>query len=104
MKINPPDTVAALHAPLTQERKPGQPGAPTVQPREPQAASAQVQLSPAATALASAEQADGSFDMDKVQRMAQAIREGRFEVNADKIADKLLANARELLATRQQAQ
>ena len=29
--------------------------------------------------------------------MAQAIRDGKFEVNADKIADKLLANARELL-------
>lgn len=104
MKINPTDTVATLHAPPNQERKAGQPGAAPVHTREPQSASARVQLSPAATALASAEQADGSFDMEKVQRMAQAIREGRFEVNAEKIADKLLANARELLATRQQAQ
>jgi negative regulator of flagellin synthesis FlgM len=40
---------------------------------------------------------DGTFDADKVARMAQAIRDGKFEVNADAIADKLIANTQELL-------
>lgn len=103
MKINSPQTAAALQALQAQERKAGQPGSPAVRGREMQpAASTQVQLSSTASALAQAEQADGSFDMEKVQRMAQAIREGRFEVNPEKIADKLLANARELIASRGQ--
>jgi negative regulator of flagellin synthesis FlgM len=38
------------------------------------------------------------FDADKVARIAQAIQEGRFTVNAEAIADKLIANAQELLA------
>lgn len=58
--------------------------------------SATVEISSAASLLSSAA-SDPSFDADKVERMAQAIRDGKFEVNADKIADKLLANARELL-------
>jgi negative regulator of flagellin synthesis FlgM len=40
---------------------------------------------------------DGTFDAEKVARMAQAIRDGKFEVNADAIADKLIANTQELL-------
>jgi negative regulator of flagellin synthesis FlgM len=40
---------------------------------------------------------DGTFDAEKVARMAQAIRDGKFEVNADKIADKLIANTQEIL-------
>jgi negative regulator of flagellin synthesis FlgM len=55
-----------------------------------------VQISTAASLISSAD-SDGTFDADKVQRMAQAIREGKFEVNADKIADKLIANTQELL-------
>lgn len=59
-------------------------------------ASAQVALSPAASLLVGAE-ADPAFDAEKVQRIAQAIREGRFVINADTIADKLILNAQELL-------
>jgi negative regulator of flagellin synthesis FlgM len=58
-------------------------------------ASAKVALSPAATLLVSENNAD--FDAEKVARIAQAIREGKFEVNAEAIADKLIANAQELL-------
>jgi len=58
--------------------------------------SATVQISATASQLSSAD-GDGTFDADKVQRMAQAIRDGKFEVNADKIADKLIANTQELL-------
>jgi negative regulator of flagellin synthesis FlgM len=59
--------------------------------------SARVELSPAASAL-SAAVADPTFDAAKVERLAQAIRDGKFEVNADVIADKLISNAQELLA------
>jgi negative regulator of flagellin synthesis FlgM len=59
--------------------------------------SAKVELSASASVLAAAE-ADPAFDTAKVERIAQAIREGKFEINADAIADKLIQNAQELLA------
>ncbi len=60
-------------------------------------ASTKLQLSPAATALTGAA-GDGSFDAKKVDRIAQAIREGHFQVDAEAIADKLILNAAELLS------
>jgi negative regulator of flagellin synthesis FlgM len=60
-------------------------------------ASAQVQLSAAASSLLGAAPADGDFDADKVARISQAIENGSFKINADVIADKLIANAQELL-------
>lgn len=59
--------------------------------------SAKVELSASASVLAAA-QADPTFDAVKVDRIAQAIRDGKFEVNADAIADKLIQNAQELLS------
>jgi negative regulator of flagellin synthesis FlgM len=59
-------------------------------------ASAKVELSPAASLLA-AEGNTADFDAEKVARIAQAIRDGKFEVNADAIADKLIAHTRDLL-------
>ncbi len=58
-------------------------------------ASAQVALSSAATSLLSGSSAE--FDSDKVSRIAQAISEGKFEINAGAIADRLIANAKEVL-------
>jgi len=40
---------------------------------------------------------DGSFDGAKVERIATAIREGKFTINAEAIAEKLIINAEELL-------
>lgn len=40
---------------------------------------------------------EGSFDAAKVERITQAIRDGKFSVNAGAIADQLIANAQELL-------
>jgi negative regulator of flagellin synthesis FlgM len=61
-------------------------------------ASAQVDLSAAASAISSAGTSnDGSFDAGKVERIAQAIRDGNFKVNPEAIADKLIDNAKELL-------
>lgn len=40
------------------------------------------------------------FDQAKVDRIKQAIDDGSYEVNAEAIADKLIANASELLGKR----
>lgn len=58
--------------------------------------SAQVALSPAASLLVKSAD-DPSFDAAKVERIAAAIREGKYEINAEAIADKLIVNAEELL-------
>jgi negative regulator of flagellin synthesis FlgM len=58
--------------------------------------SAKVELSAAANLRASGT-ADGTYDAKKVERLAQAIRDGTLEVDAGVIADKLIANAQELL-------
>ena len=58
--------------------------------------STQVDLSPEATMLSHASQ-DPSFDQAKVERIAQAIRDGSFSINPGAIADKLLSNAQEVL-------
>jgi len=58
--------------------------------------STQVELSPEATMLSQASE-DPSFDQAKVERIAQAIRDGSFSINPGAIADKLLSNAQEVL-------
>jgi negative regulator of flagellin synthesis FlgM len=62
-------------------------------PAEP---SAKVELSAAATLLVGDSGAE--FDAEKVQRISQAIRDGTFKPDADVIADRLIANAQELLS------
>ncbi|MFN3861292.1 MAG: flagellar biosynthesis anti-sigma factor FlgM [Roseateles sp.] len=64
------------------------------------APSAQVEISSVAKLAASVGSDDGSFDAAKVQRISQAIAEGKFTINAKAIADKLIANAQELLDAR----
>jgi negative regulator of flagellin synthesis FlgM len=91
MKIGPLENKASLAAPATDRKAPAggaQPAAP-----EP---SAKVELSAAASVLASVS-ADGAFDAQKVERLSSAIREGTYRIDANAIADKLVANARELL-------
>ncbi|MBK1616592.1 flagellar biosynthesis anti-sigma factor FlgM [Rubrivivax gelatinosus] len=58
-------------------------------------ASAKVELS--AAALSASGPGDATFDANKVSRIAQAIHDGDYQVNAEAIADKLIANAEELL-------
>ena len=90
MKIGPLESKPSA-APVVAERKPGTAAAgPTAEP------SAHVELSSSA-ALAGSGAGDGSFDSAKVERIAQAIRDGQFKVNPEAIADKLIANAQELL-------
>lgn len=61
-------------------------------------ASAQIELSSTASKLLSGVSDEGSFDTEKVQRIAQAISDGKFSVNAEAVADKLIANAQEMLS------
>ncbi|MEJ6000004.1 flagellar biosynthesis anti-sigma factor FlgM [Paucibacter soli] len=61
-------------------------------------ASAHVALSSNASSLISGVSDEGSFDAAKVQRISQAIAEGKFSVNAEAIADKLIANAQEMVS------
>jgi negative regulator of flagellin synthesis FlgM len=82
-KITPPPTGG--------ERKTS---APTKE--APTGPSATVNLSSSA-ALKVDPNGEGSFDAAKVERIAQAIRDGQLKINAGAIADKLIANAQELL-------
>ena len=61
-------------------------------------ASARIELSSNASKLMSGVSEEGSFDAEKVQRIAQAISEGKFSINAEAIADKLISNAQEMLS------
>lgn len=90
MKIGHLENKAAT--PAVSERKPGAATASSGSVE----ASAKVALSPTVSQLA-AGSSEGVFDAEKVQRISEAIRDGKFVVNADAIADKLIANAQELL-------
>ncbi|HNT37781.1 MAG TPA: flagellar biosynthesis anti-sigma factor FlgM [Rubrivivax sp.] len=57
--------------------------------------STKVAISSKAAALAAG--SDGSFDAAKVERVGQAIKDGSYRIDAEVIADKLIANAQELL-------
>ena len=62
----------------------------------------QVQLSPQMQALGgklSPQNSSSTFDAKKVQDIQLAIAEGRFQVNAGKVADGLIANAQGMLSS-----
>ena len=61
------------------------------------AASAKVQLSDAASGLLAVGPTLEVFDAAKVERLAEAIAQGKFVVNPAAVADKLIASAHELL-------
>jgi negative regulator of flagellin synthesis FlgM len=64
-------------------------------------ASAQVDISAAGSLLSGAVSSGGTdptFDAQKVEKIAQAIRDGKFQINPEAIADKLIDNAKELLS------
>jgi len=93
MKIGPLENKPAL-APAGATRKPA-PGDAASASSSPEP-SAKVELSAAANVIASG-LADGSFDAQKVERLTRAIRDGRYQIDPQVIADRLLANARDLL-------
>ena len=88
MKITPVDIPSSATAAVGERKTPREPVS-AVQPSATVQLSSQVALGP--------EPGRAEFDAAKVERVAQAIRDGRFQVNAEAIADKLIANAQELL-------
>lgn len=99
MKIGPLDPKQAP-VPVAAERKSasGTSGAagPSASPAAAAPASATVALSGMA-ALQVDPNGEGAFDAAKVERIAQAIRDGSLQIDAGAIADRLIANAQELL-------
>ena len=101
MKIGPLESKPIQALPVERKNVP----VPTPVPTPALAAAAgaepstKVALSPAASLLASGA-SEPAFESAKVDRIAQAIRDGKFEVNAEAIADKLISNAQELLSPR----
>lgn len=93
MKINQPLPPAIVEPTPGATRTPAQPkAAPGFEAQR----GATVELSPTAASLRTSA-APAEFDAAKVERIAQSIAEGRFRVNAEAIADKLIANAQEIL-------
>lgn len=95
MKIGPLDTKVAPLQTAPERKGSGTPPA-NASPMPAAEPSAKVALSSTA-ASSPAVAGDGSFDGAKVERIAQAIREGKFTINAEAIAEKLIINAEELL-------
>ncbi len=62
------------------------------------AAGVPVTLSSAAKALEQTSRNQGDFDAGKVKAVRSAIENGTFKVDADVVADKMLANTQELIA------
>jgi negative regulator of flagellin synthesis FlgM len=94
MKIGPLDPKTAA-VPTAGERKPALPGSPTT-PGAGAEPSATVDLSASETVRAQG-RGEATFDQAKVDRVAMAMRGGTYKVDAGVIADKLIANAEELL-------
>ncbi|MDQ5896178.1 MAG: flagellar biosynthesis anti-sigma factor FlgM [Pseudomonadota bacterium] len=94
-----PVTPAASQArPETSAPREATPPAPSAGLPDGAADSTSVQMSETSATLREGGTADASeFDTEKVQRMRLAISSGVYRVNAEAIADKLLANAQDLL-------
>ncbi len=75
----------------------GSEAASAVPAGKPQAAGVSVTLSPA-TVSAMGQGGGEVFNAEKVEAMKQSIANGTFQVNAEAIADKMLANAAEMLS------
>ena len=99
MKIGQLDNNTKATAPTTPARGNAAAPAGTDSHAAAPEASAKVELSATASLLAS-QGSSGDFDAEKVARIAQAIRDGTFEVNAEAIADTLIAHTRDLLTPR----
>ncbi len=94
--------ITTTSEPLRPDRAAPSAGDPraTASKAEPVAQTERVQVSDLAARLSQLETQFGSaeFDVKKVEEVRAAIAEGRFKVNADTLADRLLSSVAELLA------
>ncbi|MDR0440654.1 MAG: flagellar biosynthesis anti-sigma factor FlgM [Candidatus Accumulibacter sp.] len=65
-----------------------------------QGVSDEVELSSLASQLLASDGDELPFDADRVAEIKQAISDGKFTINADAIADRLIVSARELIDSR----
>ena len=63
---------------------------------------AQVELS-SSSRMQNSTAAGGSFDVQRVAEIRQAISEGRFQINPERIADGLVDSVREMIAQRRRS-
>lgn len=98
MKIGSPADKPPVAPASTGRTSSGEAAAKTVGTQNATEPSAQVEISSAAaTLLQGVGASTPEFDAEKVARISQAIAEGSFKVDPAAIADKLIANAQELL-------
>lgn len=98
MKIGPTSSPAADAAALARANAEAGAAAAKARGAQPSEGTSSVQLSSTAAGLL-ADAAAPEFDAAKVERIKQAIADGTFKVDAEAIADKLIANAQELLGS-----
>jgi len=72
------------------------------QPSEPTGASAEAVTLSDAAKLAAAE-STAPMDIARIEEIKQAISEGRFKINPEAIADRLIASARGILDAQQKS-
>lgn len=106
MNIDPTidKTNADLSALKTQQKRVGDGNAATQNADSKPAASSasdSVRLSPQYQALAKSVSNSSSFNADKVASIKAAIAEGKFTVDAGKIADSVIASAQDLIKSQQ---
>ncbi len=89
---------AARQQPRTAGAAQAKAAAPAPAPAPAAQNGAPVTLSRAAQSMEPYGRLQGDFDAGRVKSMRAAIEGGTFKVNAGNIADKLLANAQEVLA------
>lgn len=98
MKID--GNLRSIQSGQVSEGKGGTGKAGTATPQPGASAGPRVQLSPLGSQLAGIEASLANVpvvDTQKVEEIKQAISDGRFKVNSDVIADKLLETVRELI-------
>lgn len=100
MKIGQPNP-GAIHPAATSTVGAAKPGAGQGLAADTQSPGVAVSVSAQTRNLSAAQRsAAAEIDMDKVKAVADAIEKGTFKVNPEAIADKLLANAQEMLQGR----